>query len=43
MKYLGEMNYSAELGYNQGLNTQVEMDRLERKRERNRVAANKCR
>merc|ERR1712013_387457 len=39
----GEMNYSAELGYNQGLKTQVEMDRLERKRERNRVAANKCR
>jgi len=43
LQYLGEMNYSAELGYNQGLNTQVEMDRLERKRERNRVAANKCR
>ena len=38
-----EMKYSAEMSYNQDPTNQMDRDRLERKRERNRVAANKCR
>ena len=38
-----ELKYSGDLSYPYSTASQVERDRLERKRERNRVAANKCR